>query len=453
MQVYTFLFVLFSCSICVGGFNQKMIKKSILFPSKKETKYNIILFPGFGKKPFSYKNLCDKISENLDDSVSFLVLDYENCSPFYLERYSKEITKECLQHLKTLDRCAEKTFLMGHSAGGYYTTEPAELYCDGLILMGCTMNSQGKLPWKQRSLQEYKKPVLTLLGEKDGYISYLHSIQEYQDLQKKDYITKPIVIEKNVNHLQMCDNIDSGIARLFNKVDFESPISLEQAHNSLSQTISSFIMNDTYVHYRHNQSYAKIQQYNQLEKSINNLSVQGQYCVICPKKSMLLPIQNTEHQDMKEFLFSKPKIEDDGLIKIHSLTEKTRLNNLYSPSLWLKTKNQETVKQHPKYQYLETKKESSAACLNRKIFKKYFTGENSSFVFFEHDIVCKDNFVASPGWIASEIMINYNKHNNTLHICSPVLYTSNKLIPRFAGMKYMKLLTPQMVKEIESVYF
>jgi len=114
MQVYTFLFVLFSCSICVGGFNQKMIKKSILFPSKKETKYNIILFPGFGKKPFSYKNLCDKISENLDDSVSFLVLDYENCSPFYLERYSKEITKECLQHLKTLDRCAEKTFLMGH---------------------------------------------------------------------------------------------------------------------------------------------------------------------------------------------------------------------------------------------------------------------------------------------------------------------------------------------------
>ena len=56
MQLYTFLFVLFSCSIFVGGFNQKMIKKSILFPSKKETKYNIILFPGFGKKPFAYKN-------------------------------------------------------------------------------------------------------------------------------------------------------------------------------------------------------------------------------------------------------------------------------------------------------------------------------------------------------------------------------------------------------------
>lgn len=453
MHLYSVLFFLLTFSVGVCGFATKIIKNSVLFPSKKETKYNVVLFPGFGKKPFAYKNLCDKISEKLGDSVSFFVLDYDCSSPFYLERYCKEITKECLHHLKTLDRKAEKTFLMGHSAGGYYTTEPAELYCDGLILMGCTMNSQGKLPWKRRSLQEYKKPVLTLLGEKDGYFSYLHSIQEFQDLQKKDYIEKPIIIEKNVNHLQMCDDIESGIAKFFQKNDFPSPLTLEEAHNSISYDVASFLINDPYVHYRHNQSQARIQQYKQLEDSINNISIQTQYCVICPKKSTLLPIKNTQHTDIKEFLLSKPGILDDGLIQTHSFTQKTRQNNLFSPSLWLKTKNQEAVKQHPKYQYMETKQESNAACLNRKIFKKYFTGKNSTFVFFEHDVVFKDNFAASPGWIASELSVIYNETNNTLHIRSPVLYTSNNLVPRFAGMKYMKLLTPQMVKEIESVYF
>ena len=71
---------------------------------------------------------------------------------------------------------------MGHSAGGYYAIEPAEKYCDGLIQLGCTLNSRGKLPWKKTSLQSYKKPALTLLGEKDGYFSYLNSIQEYLSL-------------------------------------------------------------------------------------------------------------------------------------------------------------------------------------------------------------------------------------------------------------------------------
>ena len=114
---------------------------------------------------------------------------------------------------------------------------------------------------------------------------------------------------------------------------------------------------------------ARINQYQQLANSINNISVRMQYCVICPKKSTLLPIKNTVHSNLRDFIFSKPKIEDDGLILTHSYVQKTLKNNLYSPSLWIKTKNQDAVKIHPKYQYLETKSESSAAALNRKIFK------------------------------------------------------------------------------------
>ena len=104
------------------------------------------------------------------------------------------------------------------------------------------------------------------------------------------------------------------------------------------------------------------------------------------------------------------------------------------------------------YQYLDTKKESTAADLNRMIFKKYFDGKNISSVVFEEDIVY-DNIITSTKWLADEISIIYNTKNNSLHIRSPVLYSSVDLISRYAGMKYMKLLTPQMVKEIESLYF
>ena len=59
MYLYSFILVLLTCSIDVCGFTSKIIKKSLLLPSKNPAKYNIIVFPGFDKKPYSYKNLCD----------------------------------------------------------------------------------------------------------------------------------------------------------------------------------------------------------------------------------------------------------------------------------------------------------------------------------------------------------------------------------------------------------
>ena len=82
-----------------------------------------------------------------------------------------------------------------------------------------------------------KKPVLTLLGEKDGYFSYLNSIQEYYDLFKKDHSSKPVVIEKDINHLQMSDNIESNMAKFIQMKDCPSPITLEQAHHKLTRLL------------------------------------------------------------------------------------------------------------------------------------------------------------------------------------------------------------------------
>ena len=200
------------------------------------------------------------------------------------------------------------------------------------------MNSLGKLPWKKKSLQGYKKPVLTLLGDKDGYLNYLYSLQEYQDLENSDGKNKPIIIENGINHLQMCDNIETNIAKFLQKKDCPSELSLEQAHHTLSFTIAGLLTIRLLLKHKNNLSLARINQYKQLEDSVNNISVKSQYYIIGPKKSKLLPIKNTIHTNFKDFLFSKPSIEDDGLILIHSYQSKTLTNNLYSPSLWLKTK-------------------------------------------------------------------------------------------------------------------
>ena len=92
MHCFFHVCVLFAALIMTYGFKSKIIQKSLLLPSKNPAKYNIIVFPGFDKKPYSYKNLCDKINERLDDSVNFLILDYDCKNPFFLERHCNEIT-------------------------------------------------------------------------------------------------------------------------------------------------------------------------------------------------------------------------------------------------------------------------------------------------------------------------------------------------------------------------
>ena len=163
---------------------------------------------------------------------------------------------------------SEKIYFMGHSAGAYFAIEPSEKYGDGLIQLGCVLNSQGKLYWKASSLKNYSKSVLTLLGEKDGYLNYLNSIQEYQDISVEESICKPIVIEKNVNHLQMTNNVDTCIAKVFKKKDYISPLSLQSAHEQISDTIVSYLKNTSLVQEKHVDGLTRIKKYLQLNNRL-----------------------------------------------------------------------------------------------------------------------------------------------------------------------------------------
>ena len=448
------LLILLTCFILIQSFNKnyyinRLINKSLFIKNTIKPKYSFIFFPGFGIKPESYKSLCNMINIKTNNQTNFLILDYKYMSPLEFNYKSNEISLNAINFLKLNNIISKKIYFIGHSAGAYYAINPAEKYADGLIQLGCVLNSRGQLFWDKKSLKQYKKPVLTLLGEKDGYLSYLNSIQEFQDITIEDLHIKPIITEKDINHLQMADNIPTLYSKILKKNDFDSPISLTMAHNKLSDSIISFIKNDTSNYIKSYNSYNKINNYLNINNKIDNLCKKIQYKVLNPIDDIKINIENTFHNSLNDFIFSKPKIDNNGIISIQSYLSKTYRNNLNSKSLCIKLKNQESIINNNYYLYILINNKISAKEINKYIINEYFEDKCPINIIFEEDLLYENT--ASIKWLLSEISIKYK--DDKLYIKSPVLYTKENTIPRYSGIIYMKLLTPQMVQEIKSIFY
>jgi hypothetical protein len=429
----------------------KIIKNSIYVGSENDCKTSIILFPGFGKNGKSYTNLCNKINSKLNDSVSFMFIDYGLNSPFSIERHANYIGETCVEYMKMKNKECNKFIFMGHSAGGYFAIEPAEKYGDGLIQMGCVLNSKRDIIWqKKNSLTNYQKPVLTLLGEKDGYISYLNSIQEFDSIKEDDFLKKPIIIKENINHLQMCDNEESKAAKLMFINDYESSLTIDSAHEILSDTIVKFLEKDETIIDEVIQSNCKINAYKNLNNELDNICKLVQNYVLNSDDNKFLNVKNTIHKNINEFLTSKPSIDENGLVHIQSY-EKTNCNQLYSKSLWIKTKNQKAILNHPIYTNIRVGHEMLASEINKQIFENEVNYMCMLNVNFEEEVFNGEQPLAIVKWLSKDVEVKYK--NNILTIKSPVLYTDESILERFSGMKYMKLLTPQMVSEIRTLYY
>ena len=164
----------------------------------------------------------------------------------------------------------------------------------------------------------------------------------------------------------------------------------------------------------------------------------------------ILNIKNTIHKSQNDFLFSKPYIDENGLVYIQSY-EKENLNQLYSKSLWIKTINQKEILNHPIYTNVRVSHEMSANEINKHIFEKEIHDMCMLNIKFEEEIFNNEDPLAIIKWLSKDVEIKYQ--NNILTIKSPVLYTDKTVIKRFSGMKYMKLLTPQMVNEIKTLFY
>lgn len=427
-------------------FINKIIKKSLFINNNFNPKYCFIFFPGFGIKPESYNNLCNLINYKTFNNSNFLILNYQYMSALDINFKTDEISKNAIDFLKNNNIKYEKLFFIGHSAGAYYAINPAEKYSDGLIVMGCVLNSKGELFWNKKSLKNYNKPVLTLLGQKDGYINFLNSIQEFNDLDKKDFLKKPIIIYDNINHLQMSNNEPTIYSKIFNKKDYHSSLTLNEAHEILSDTIVSFINKNISVYFNSYDSYIKINEYLNLNNDIDKISKYSQYKIFNSINNFDFNINNTIIDNFYDFILSKPYIDHVSNVHIFTYLGKTFFNNLFSKSLFIKMKNQQALKSNYLFSNVLTDRSITASEINKYIIDTYFNDSCPLNIIYEEDL-----FYDSSKWIFSEISVRYI--NDKLYIKSPVLYTNEYTIPRYSGMIYMKLLSPQMVSEIKSLYY
>lgn len=189
--------------------------------------------------------------------------------------------------------------------------------------------------------------------------------------------------------------------------------------------------------------------------------------VINSRQFVPLNITNHWHDNKIDFFNSKPYFDENKNIHIQSY-----LNNCNDPKVWLKTKFQEDytddcngpclwlkAKSQDSYKReinnILTNPQKSAQMLNERIFQTELVKykNNKIDVCYLHDIVYGKRGDDIIKWVNEPLKIEYEKGKNTLYIQSPVMLTeANLLIRRYAGMYYMKLLTPLYAQRIIEKY-
>ena len=439
-------------------FSRLFFKKSLTF---KEENIGIVLFPGYGKSGNCYTNLCLEIKNKLEkDNINseIIINNYFYNIPVLGNFQTEQLTKKSVEKLN--NKNISTIFFIGHSAGSYFLNNIANKYGSGFIQMGNVLNSNGILPWEQISLNNYPIPTLTLLGKKDGYTNFLLALDELNDIENNN-LYKPIVIEPLINHLQMADNVVSPFSKMINKIDINSSIDINEAHNILSDTISEFIkccLNDKYksaILLNKTQETNKLLiNYNETSCDIDLLSTIIQKEVLQTINIENYNIQNIFYNDQSSFVSSKPKVENNT-IYICSHMDKNRMDhNHYSKMIWLKMKN-------PSHFNNRNIKLKEAGFFNQEIFNKVLYNEKSleqikkgPNIVFEPDNIYDNGVLVGVNWVISKINIRFNETSNTLFIKSPTLISSSDVPSEiFANMYYMKVLSPQLCYELIHLYF
>jgi hypothetical protein len=418
----------------------------------------IIVFAGYGKKASSYTPLILKIKNNLTNkniTADFIINDYILDSPLCGDIQTEYLTQKSIASLN-----CNKYFFIGHSAGSYFLNNVARDYGDGFVQMGSVLNSNGILPWEKGSLSEYPIPTLTLLGEKDGFISPFLAIDEIKDiLNSNQSFYKPVIIEKKVNHLQMSDNKETIYSKLFNKKDITSPLSIEEAHDKLSETIAEFISacfyetkNNEIISQKMDETNRLLENYN--TKCLNLTNIAKEIQLNITDRYNEYTIINRNYKNKQDFIISKPEISNKN-IYIGTYKERVNfLNSYYSNTIWFKFKS------HENFNRKDFKDIIKPSDINEKMFntmliqlKSTHEINNGPEIIFMKDKIFENNPMAGVKFISEHIKINYDKENNKIFIKSPLLLTSMDVFKRYAGMYYMKILSPELCFELINLYF
>lgn len=325
------------------------------------------------------------------------------------------------------------TFILGHSSGVYdfLSWHNASKY-NGLIQIGSVLNSNAQLPWKSRKLETFPIPVLTIVGEKDGYLRHTYCLGElYKQNEIEKYQTKPIIIMKDITHLQISNTSSSSIANFIGLYDIESSLNINKAWHMLALCIVDFIiLNINDIPANNSMQRMQILQ----KKTQQLLSYYLKFDNIQKLKSLLDIIYfflnkykqcDISYLNYYDFLIAKPT---DTTMYFYK-EKRNIFSKMYFTPLWVKTKY---IVHIPAKEF------------NKHLFKLIANNMKSSLkykIVFENDKICS----TSLEWILSPVIIE--KINDVVYIKSPVFITTETTII-YKNFYYFKILSPSQIIEL-----
>jgi hypothetical protein len=184
-----------------------------------------------------------------------------------------------------------------------------------------------------------------------------------------------------------------------------------------------------------------------LHQKYNALTKQVQTNIIHSQEFTPLNITTTWHDKKICFLKSKASLGESRDITIQAY-----LHECEGTSLWLKMKNQKAyMKKNGK---IECGEMTTAMKINQQIFRERQEENKKTLeVCFLEDVIFGTTPSSGLDWCKRPFLCNYNYHENKLYVQSPVLITSENLpIEQYAGLYYMKLITPDYVDYLIDTY-
>mmetsp|Transcript_18594 Transcript_18594/g.41551 ORF Transcript_18594/g.41551 Transcript_18594/m.41551 type:complete len:571 (+) Transcript_18594:32-1744(+) len=227
---------------------------------KSNSSVLIVVFPGMCKKGQDYAQLCTRLQSKLQQEgirAHFLLPSYLNDFVGLVPGDSDLMFDAAIDLAKKQGWEYEQIVVLSHSAGGVASANTALTKASSFVQMGCHFDSRDRMYWQSRSLSSFPKPVLTLLGTRDGYLRYHSVAGEFEDLGlwgdgcegiskklslEQLAVLKPVVILDEVNHQHMADGRDSPLALQTGRFDLPSALSLEEGQTAVADTIADFVV-------------------------------------------------------------------------------------------------------------------------------------------------------------------------------------------------------------------
>jgi hypothetical protein len=462
-------------------------------PPTPTTDMVIIFYPGIGLGPTAYRETAlaiqETLLENYDVNAYIVIAKFFKNFGYLPQEPERRMTSILGELAKRGVSPRAPVGVVGHSGGAFLAYEAALTRSQAFVHLGSTLNSRGVLPWTPRSVVEFPKPILQLLGEMDGYIRFTGGALEYAEVEglmaKKGFeevmLEKPVVVLPGVSHQQFADGTQAKVARMSGRRDLPPYVSLQEAQRMTGKIVASFLayhlcgpekpkgkqLGENVLRQAFDATGRMVRPYlNELEPQAEDDFIRWAQAEVASvegvgRNSVRAMLFHTE----AEFIYSKPSLDTNSeylqvCVRKSSPpkgnTIQIGFTKQISPALGLKMKRQEAVVQA--LRRYPSKKAPTAAELNKRTFDKALerVSEEARRRYDRYgrklEFLADDEITAErgggPAWVAAPLQVQPRGEDPMrVTVRAPVLYTPIDALPRFAGMCYMKLLTPAQAVE------